>query len=39
MIVCICNNISEQDLLDNPDLAILVGSVCGICIKCNKVED
>ena len=33
MIVCVCNNISEKDLVKNPELIQVVGSKCGVCIR------
>lgn len=32
MIICICNNISQKDLDENPLLAQVIGSYCGKCI-------
>lgn len=37
MIICICNNISEQDLEQDPTLEI--GTQCGICLIFNETED
>lgn len=33
MILCICNNISESDLLQEPFLIHKIGSSCGKCIE------
>ena len=33
MILCICNNISEKDLLQEPFLINKIGSRCGKCIE------
>jgi len=32
MILCICNNIREQDIKRQPELAKLIGSCCGRCL-------
>jgi bacterioferritin-associated ferredoxin len=32
MILCICNNIREQDIKRQPELANLIGSCCGRCL-------
>jgi len=32
MILCICNNIREQDIKKQPELANLIGSCCGRCL-------
>lgn len=32
MYICICCNITENDIEDNSELLNLVGSVCGTCI-------
>lgn len=32
MILCICNNIREQDVKKQPELANLIGSCCGRCL-------
>lgn len=32
MYVCICNAISEQDLIDDPNLRALCGTCCGKCL-------
>jgi len=41
VIICVCNNIREKDLKENPFLIDKVGTKCGICvregaIKCDK---
>lgn len=33
MYLCICNNISEKDLLEEPFLVNKIGTVCGKCIE------
>ena len=33
MIICVCNNITENDLATNPELAVLVGDCCGTCVQ------
>ena len=33
MIICICNNITPQDLIDDPSLEEIVGSNCGMCVE------
>lgn len=33
MILCICNNISEKDLLQEPFLINKIGSRCGKCLE------
>lgn len=33
MYLCICNNISEKDLLEEPFLINKIGSSCGKCIE------
>lgn len=33
MILCVCNNIGEKDLKENPFLINKIGTKCGICIK------
>jgi bacterioferritin-associated ferredoxin len=38
MILCICNNIREQDVKSQPELAKLIGSCCGRCIEEVKVK-
>lgn len=32
MIICICNNISERDIEENPELSSMVGNCCGGCV-------
>jgi bacterioferritin-associated ferredoxin len=32
MYICICNAITEKDLIDSPQLNIKVGTVCGQCL-------
>lgn len=32
MYICICCDITEKDIEENPELLDLVGSVCGSCI-------
>jgi len=41
VIICVCNNIREKDLKENPFLISKVGTKCGVCvregvIKCGK---
>lgn len=31
--LCICNEITEQDIKDNPELINLIGTECGKCIS------
>ena len=31
MLFCICNNISDSDLVKDPDLVSQIGSCCGGC--------
>jgi bacterioferritin-associated ferredoxin len=38
MILCICNNIREQDIKSHPELANLIGSCCGKCVEELKVK-
>jgi hypothetical protein len=33
MYLCICSNITEKDLKNNPELAKYIGSVCGACLS------
>ena len=33
MILCVCNNIREQDVKNKPELAKLLGSCCGRCTE------
>lgn len=33
MIICICNNISEDDIEDNPELIEECGTGCGKCLE------
>jgi bacterioferritin-associated ferredoxin len=32
MILCICNNIRDTDIKNNPEIASLIGSCCGRCL-------
>jgi len=38
MIVCICNNITENDIAVDANLAMLIGSCCGTCVQTEFVE-
>ncbi len=33
MIRCICNNISENDIQQDPSLEKVLGSCCGLCVE------
>ena len=32
MIICSCNNITEKDVENNPELMTVVGTCCGRCV-------
>ena len=32
MIICVCNNITEKDIENNPELRLAVGTCCGQCV-------
>ena len=38
MILCICSNVGEKDLKENPFLITKIGIKCGICIKEGVIE-
>ena len=42
MYLCICNNISEKDLLEEPFLVNKIGTGCGKCIEkrisCGQID-
>jgi bacterioferritin-associated ferredoxin len=32
MIICSCNNITEKDIEEDPELSSIVGTCCGGCV-------
>ena len=38
MIICVCNNIREKDLKENPFLISKVGTKCGVCVREGVIE-
>ena len=39
MYICICNAITENDIIENPKLNDLVGTVCGMCLNYERRSD
>ena len=38
VIICVCNNIREKDLKENPFLINEIGTKCGICVKKGAIK-
>lgn len=39
MIICVCNNISEDDIDRDQELVDICGNQCGSCLTCPELID